>query len=32
MEVVENEVVSGKTIVIDEKTFVNGYYKDCMLI
>jgi len=29
--VVENEVVSDKTIVMDDKTFVNCHYTNCKL-
>jgi hypothetical protein len=32
MEVVQNEVVSGKTIVLDEKLFVRCKYSDCKLL
>jgi len=32
MQVVENQVVSGKTITIDEKSFVNCRYQDCTLL
>ena len=32
MQVVENEVVAGKTIAIDEKHFVNCKYTNCTLI
>jgi len=32
MEIVENQTVTGKTIILDEKTFVNGDYTDCTLI
>jgi hypothetical protein len=32
MQVVENESLSGKTIVIDEKHFVNCKYKNCIVL
>ena len=32
MQVVDNEVVSGKTITIDEKHFINCRYKNCTMI
>lgn len=32
MQIVENEVVSGKTVAIDEKHFVNCRYKDCIVL
>lgn len=32
MQLVENEVVSGKTIAVDEKHFVNCRYKNCMVL
>ncbi len=32
MQVVENEVISGKTITIDEKHFVNCAYQNCDVI
>ncbi len=32
MEVVENQVVTGKTITIDEKHFVNCRYSSCVVI
>jgi len=32
MQIVENEVVSGKTVTIDEKHFVNCRYKNCTVI
>lgn len=32
MELIENQEVSGKTIAIDEKHFVNCKYKNCTLI
>jgi len=32
MQVVENEVVLGKTITVDEKHFVNCRYKNCTII
>ncbi len=32
MQIIENEVVSGKTLAIDEKHFVNCRYNNCTLI
>jgi hypothetical protein len=32
MEVVENQVVSGKTIAIDEKLFDGGRYTNCTFV
>jgi hypothetical protein len=32
MEVIENKVASGETIVLDDKHFVGCRYKDCKLI
>jgi hypothetical protein len=32
MQVIENEVVVGKTVVLDDKHFVNGRYTNCTLI
>ena len=32
MNIVENEVVSGKTITMDDKQFINCKYTDCKLI
>jgi hypothetical protein len=32
MQIVENEVVSSKTITIDEKHFVNCRYKNCTVL
>jgi hypothetical protein len=32
MQIIENEVVSGKTIAIDEKHFVNCKYINCTVI
>jgi hypothetical protein len=32
MQIIENEVVSDKTITIDEKHFVNCKYKNCVVI
>lgn len=32
MEIVQNEVLSGKAIVIDDKMFVNGKYTNCTLL
>jgi len=32
MQIVQDEVVSGKTVTIDEKHFVNCRYKNCTVI
>lgn len=32
MQIVENEVLSGKTVTIDEKHFVNCTYQNCDVI
>jgi len=32
MEIVSNEVISGKTVTMDEKHFVSCKFKDCKLI
>ena len=32
MQIVENEVLTGKTVVLDDKTFVNGVYTNCPLL
>jgi len=32
MQIIENEVVSQKTIVIDEKHFINCVYEQCLLV
>jgi len=32
MQIIENEVVSGKTVSIDDKNFVNCRYKDCTVL
>jgi hypothetical protein len=32
MEVIENQVLSGKTFTIDEKNFVNCHYDHCTLL
>ena len=32
MQVIENEVVTKKTVVLDDKSFVNGCYTECILL
>ena len=32
MQIIENEVISGKTVTVDEKHFVNCKYRNCTVL